>query len=258
MKTPSVCRALGQSSSCTAHSKAQGAVWQMHSRNWSGTGCTHTAGIEGWAECRKIQKLTKPGQQLSHGKGLHISVMADTALFHPKIHTNTYTDTYTDLSAQPSFPNIPSQTFPLISPCLEGPSTTSLSSLRGTGGSDRTCDCSQLLLSHGSQKLTALQEWSCVNRQVQKSDVKDSIVLLNKNSSFAKSFVITVLKKHLKALKSELSSDVLNDIVAVIPSWIASSPRQIRLYLVLEVLLITLVTYKCPRFDMLIGYHPED
>lgn len=57
-----------------------------------------------------------------------------------------------------------------------------------------------------------------MNRQVQISDVKDSIVLLNKNSSFAKSFVITVLKKHLKALKSELSSDVLNDIVAVIPS----------------------------------------
>lgn len=58
----------------------------------------------------------------------------------------------------PHFLNTPSQTFPLISPCLEGPSTTSLSSLRGTGGSDRTCDCSQLLLSHGSQKLTALQE----------------------------------------------------------------------------------------------------
>lgn len=36
-----------------------------------------------------------------------------------------------------------------------------------------------------------------------------------------------VQKKHLKALKSELSSDVLNDIVAVIPFWIASSLRQL-------------------------------
>lgn len=55
------------------------------------------------------------------------------------------------------------------------------------------------------------------NRQVQKGDTKEPILLLNKNSTFAKSLVITSSKKHLKALKSELSSDVLNDIAAVIP-----------------------------------------
>lgn len=157
MKTPNVCRSLGRSGSCTAHSKAPGAGRQVHSRNRSVTGCTRASGIKGWAEHRKIQKLTMPGQQFSHGKGILIDVMPDIAPLHPEIHTNTYTDIKICLPS-PHFQNTPSQAFPLTSPCLEGPHTISLSSFRGTEGSDRACDCCQSLLSHGSQKLPALQE----------------------------------------------------------------------------------------------------
>lgn len=98
-----------------------------------------------------------PGQQFSHGKGMHISVMPDTAPLRPEIHTNIYRDNEICLPS-PHFLNIPSQTFSLTSPCLGGPHTISLSSFRGTGGSHRAYDCSQSLLTHGTQKLPTLQE----------------------------------------------------------------------------------------------------
>lgn len=104
MKIPNICKFLGQPGSSMAYSKAASSSLPRHSRNISLTGWTHTAGVKGQTEDRKIHKLRMPGHQFNHGKWMHIGIMQPDTASAPEIQPNIYKIPSQTYSAQPPCP----------------------------------------------------------------------------------------------------------------------------------------------------------